>query len=160
MSISDLIVLMKEGSVHQIGKPQEVYDDPVDLFVAKFLGTPPVNVFSGEIKDNGLYISGERVLDFIAPDGKVVAAVRPEGLVPDRNGAFTCRLERIEVMGRDTSVVFCHELLEAPAGRAIVASSAANDGTDGDRVRFSLKPEKVLIFDPVTEERIRPGGKK
>ena len=47
MSISDRIVVMKAGELQQIGKPQEVYDDPVNLFVAKFLGTPPINIFSG-----------------------------------------------------------------------------------------------------------------
>ena len=50
MSISDRIVVMKAGVVQQTGKPQEVYDDPVNLFVAKFLGTPPINVFQGKIK--------------------------------------------------------------------------------------------------------------
>lgn len=45
LSISDLIVVMKEGILQQIGKPQEVYDQPANLFVAKFLGTPPINVF-------------------------------------------------------------------------------------------------------------------
>ena len=47
MSISDMIVVMKDGVVQQIGKPQEVYDNPVNLFVARFLGTPPINVFEG-----------------------------------------------------------------------------------------------------------------
>ena len=51
MSISDRIVVMKAGVVQQTGKPQEVYDDPVNLFVAKFLGTPPINVFQGKIKN-------------------------------------------------------------------------------------------------------------
>ena len=45
MSISDLIVVMRDGLVQQIGKPQEVYDNPANLFVAKFLGTPPINIF-------------------------------------------------------------------------------------------------------------------
>ena len=52
MSISDMIVVMKDGIVQQIGKPQNVYDDPVNLFVAKFLGTPPINVFDGEVKSD------------------------------------------------------------------------------------------------------------
>ena len=63
MSISDMIVVMKDGVIHQIGKPQEVYDNPVNLFVAKFLGTPPINVFEGEVKDNKLYIGKEAVLN-------------------------------------------------------------------------------------------------
>ena len=58
MSISDLIVVMKLGVVQQIGEPQKVYDDPTNLFVAKFLGTPPINVFSGYVKGEKLYIGG------------------------------------------------------------------------------------------------------
>ena len=50
MSISDRIVVMKDGVVQQIGRPQDVYDSPVNLFVAKFLGTPPINVFEGEVR--------------------------------------------------------------------------------------------------------------
>lgn len=50
MSISDYIVVMKLGVMQQVGKPQDVYDDPVNLFVANFLGTPPINIFKGEIK--------------------------------------------------------------------------------------------------------------
>ena len=49
MSISDVIVGMKLGVVHQVGKPQDIYDNPCNLFVAKFLGTPPINVFKGTI---------------------------------------------------------------------------------------------------------------
>ncbi len=56
MSISDLIVVMNHGVVQQIGKPQDVYDHPANLFVAKFLGTPPINVFSGEVKHQKLFL--------------------------------------------------------------------------------------------------------
>ena len=66
MSISDMIVVMKLGVVQQIGKPQEVYDNPVNLFVAKFLGTPPINVFAGAIRGGKLCIGDAAMLD--APD--------------------------------------------------------------------------------------------
>ena len=59
MSISDMIVVMKLGLVQQIGRPQDVYDDPANLFVAKFLGTPPINVFEGHVKDGMLYLGGK-----------------------------------------------------------------------------------------------------
>ena len=59
MSISDMIVVMKLGLVQQIGKPQEVYDDPANLFVAKFLGTPPINVFEGHVQNGTLYLGGK-----------------------------------------------------------------------------------------------------
>lgn len=58
MSISDMIVVMKLGVVQQIGKPQEVYDDPKNLFVAKFLGTPPINVFEGYVEGEKLHLGG------------------------------------------------------------------------------------------------------
>ncbi|MBE6548515.1 MAG: ABC transporter ATP-binding protein [Ruminococcaceae bacterium] len=61
MSISDMIVVMKLGVVQQVGAPQEIYDNPINLFVAKFLGTPPINVFKGCIHDGKLYIGGEIV---------------------------------------------------------------------------------------------------
>ena len=59
MSISDVIVVMNFGVIQQIDAPQTVYDEPVNLFVAKFLGSPAINVFDGEIKDGKLYIDGK-----------------------------------------------------------------------------------------------------
>ncbi len=58
MSISDEIVVMRDGVIQQIGKPQDVYDAPANLFVAKFLGTPQINVFEGTLIDNHIYIGG------------------------------------------------------------------------------------------------------
>ena len=58
MSISDIIVVMKLGQIQQIGEPQYVYDEPANLFVAKFLGNPAINIFEGEIKDGKLYVQG------------------------------------------------------------------------------------------------------
>lgn len=58
MSISDTIVVMKDGVVQQIGEPQYVYDEPINLFVAKFLGSPAINIFDGEIKKGVLYVEG------------------------------------------------------------------------------------------------------
>ena len=82
MSISDFIVVMKKGVVQQIGKPQDVYDDPDNLFVAKFLGTPPINVFEGAVKDGKLYIGEDAVADAAGmPQGDVFVGIRPEGFV-------------------------------------------------------------------------------
>ena len=72
MSISDRIVVMKAGVVQQIGKPQEVYDAPVNLFVARFLGTPPINVFEGRVADGALYIGNDRVLDALGQPNRAV----------------------------------------------------------------------------------------
>ena len=154
MSISDLIVVMKDGVLQQIGKPQEVYDDPVNLFVAKFLGTPPINVFNGEVKSGKLYIGDEAVLDAPnARDGEVFVGVRPEGFVLAENGALSCALKAVEVMGRDISVVCTNENACSDTVRAIIDSEntpALGTGT----VRFDLKANKVDIFDRVSEARL------
>ncbi|MBR3238447.1 MAG: ABC transporter ATP-binding protein [Oscillospiraceae bacterium] len=161
MSISDMIVVMKDGVVQQIGKPQAVYDDPVNLFVSKFLGTPPINVFEGRVKGGRLIIGDEAVLDVPgAPDGEVWVGIRPEGFIPDDGGPFTCQLRGVEVMGRDISVVCSHEQCEAPQIRAIISAENTIDESS-QTVRFALKPYKVHLFDRATEARIRfDTGKK
>ena len=154
MSISDLIVVMKDGLVQQIGKPQEVYDAPVNLFVAKFLGTPPINCFDAAVRDGKLWIGQEAVLDVAGvPDGAVTAAIRPEGFEPTADGPFTCQLKRVEVMGRDISVVCGHEAFTGEAIRAIVDSEELSF-VGGTSVRFALKKNKVFLFQPETGERI------
>ena len=155
MSISDLIVVMKDGVIQQIGKPQEVYDEPVNLFVAKFLGTPPINVFRAAVKREKLMIGDECVLDVKGVgDGEVYAAIRPEGFLPDSNGSLTCDLIEVEVMGRDKTVVCSHGMSENVEIRAIVSSDHLVEPS-GDRIRFSVKPTKVFLFNKETGERIR-----
>ncbi len=155
MSISDVIVVMKAGVIQQIGQPQQVYDDPDNLFVATFLGTPPINVFSGEVKAEQLYIDGAAVLSIPGiPDQQVWAAIRPEGFVPDDQGPLTCRLEEVEVMGRDITIVSEHPACQAPEIRAIV--SAEHLSLVGSKqVSFTLKSSKVHLFAKDTELRLR-----
>ena len=159
MSISDLIIVMKDGVVQQIGKPQEVYDDPRNLFVATFLGTPPINVFQGRVENETLYIGSEAVLKTPGvSDQELTVAIRPEGFDPDPEGAFTCQLTRVEVMGRDISVVCQHEAFTGAAIRAIVDADHLKSMV-GTAVRFRLAPHKVLLFDKADGSRIRFGGK-
>ena len=153
MSISDEIVVMKDGVVQQIGRPQEVYDSPVNLFVAKFLGTPPIHLFRGEVHNGRLLLGGAAVLAVPGvPEGPVTAAVRPEGFVLDEQGPLACTLNGVEVMGRDISVVCRHPDCENTVIRAII--SAENTVPAGGTVRFALKPRKVFLFDADTERRI------
>ena len=153
MSISDMIVVMKDGIFQQKGLPQDVYDDPVNLFVAKFLGTPAINVFKARIENKKLYIGDDAVLDVNAEDGEVYATIRPEGFIVDENGAFNCRLEGIEIMGRATSVLSYNDAFEGAKIRSIVPSETKID-TSSATIRFSLKPNKVYLFKHDTEERI------
>ncbi|MBQ8626620.1 MAG: ABC transporter ATP-binding protein [Agathobacter sp.] len=154
MSISDLIVVMKLGVVQQIGKPQEVYDNPVNLFVAKFLGTPPINVFNGSVKDGKIYIGEDAVMEAKdVPDQEVIIGIRPEGFNLDENGPFQCKLENVEVMGRDVSVVSTNAASVNPVIRSIInADNKVN--TESETVRYSIKPHKMFVFNKETEERI------
>ena len=155
MSISDLIVVIKDGVVQQVDLPQKVYDAPVNLFVAKFLGTPPINVFEGSVKNGQLMIGSEAVLEVPGvSDREVFAAIRPEGFELEENGPLTCKLTAVEVMGRDISVVCTHEKCENVAIRAIIDSdNMVNTGKA--TVQFRLKPHKVFLFSKETQERIR-----
>ena len=154
MSISDMIVVMKLGVVQQIGKPQDVYDNPANLFVAKFLGTPPINVFSGAVKGEKLYIGEDAVMDVPGvADQAVTVGVRPEGFILAENGALKCKLNNVEVMGRDVSVVSTHECSLNPQVRSIIDADNKVDVTN-EYVRYNLKPHKTFIFNQETEERI------
>lgn len=155
MSISDLIVVMKDGYVQQLGKPQDVYDDPVNLFVAKFLGTPPINVFEGQVKSGKLWLGEDAVLDVRGvPDQEVYVGIRPEGFILKEDGPLCCALSRLEVMGRDVSVVSTHPCSQNLTIRSIIAAENSVN-TASATVRFALKPRKVFLFNKETEERIR-----
>ena len=154
MSISDMIVVMKLGVVQQIGKPQEVYDDPKNLFVAKFLGTPPINVFEGKVQGGKLMLGEDAVLDVAGvADQDVWVGIRPEGFEPDADGKMICNLNNVEVMGRDVSVVSTHGASVNPVVRSIVDADNKLDIT-AQTIRFNLKPHKVFLFNKETEERI------
>ncbi len=154
MSISDMIVVMKAGVLHQIGKPQDVYNDPANLFVAKFLGTPPINVFEGKIREGVLTIGEDRIVRLPeSPDRDVWVGVRPEGLLPREDGPLCCRLIGVEVMGRDVSVVAAHPACATETLRAIISAETQLDGS-AKEVRFALRSSKLYLFDRETEERI------
>ena len=155
MSISDYIVVMKLGVVQQIGEPQDVYDDPTNLFVAKFLGTPPINVFNGSVKDGRLFIGADEIMDVKGvADQDVTVGIRPEGFVLDPNGALKCRLKNVEVMGRDVSIIAEHDASVNPVFRSIINADNRVPMPDGV-VRYSIKPHKIFIFNKENEERIR-----
>ena len=153
MSISDIIVVMNEGVIMQVGKPKEIYDDPKNLFVAKFLGNPKINVLCGRVVEEKLYIGGDYVLDTLGvADGEVFVGIRPEGFVLDKDGKFTASLSGIEVMGRDVTVI-CNRPESEEKLRVIIDSDAEID-TACESVSFALKPHKTLLFDKITKERI------
>ena len=154
MSISDQIIVMENGIIQQIGKPQEVYDEPKNLFVAKFLGTPPINVFHAKVEQGSLYIGKEAVLKLKGvEDQELIAAIRPEGFVLNENGALTCQLDEVEVMGRDVTVVSKHKDSENVEIRSIIPSEEKTDHLKKE-VRFDIKPNKLFLFRKDSGERI------
>ncbi len=154
MSISDTIIVMCDGIVQQVDKPQEVYDEPVNEFVAKFLGTPAINMFEGRIENGSVCIGKDSILTVKGvPEGPVSVGIRPEGFTPTESGAFVCGLDRIEVMGRDTSVVSRHEGSANDIIRSIITSEQAKQ-ISGDTVRFDIKPEKLYLFEKGTGKRL------
>ena len=155
MSISDMIVVMKEGVVQQIGQPQAVYDDPINLFVAKFLGTPPINVFEGKVEGGKIYIGEDAVLEVNGvEDQEVMIGIRPEGFELDQDGAMKCKLSSVEVMGRDVSIVSTNPASVNPVIRSIINADNKID-TAAEYVNYKIKPHKIFIFNKKTEERIR-----
>lgn len=156
MSISDQIVVMKLGEMQQMGKPQDVYNSPANLFVAQFLGTPPINVFKGRVDGKKIIIGDDVVLDANEEIGKkdVYVAIRPEGFVlagKDDKNVLHANCEMIQVMGRDISVVANNEKCIKPTFKAIIS---ADDEVKPGSVAFKVKPHKIFIFDGETEERI------
>ena len=155
MSISDEIVVMKLGEEQQKDKPQEVYNNPKNLFVAQFLGTPPINCFNGYVKDGEVYIGSEKILkcENKVEDQEVVIAIRPEGFIvhDDSEYGFTSNADLIEVLGRDLSLVCKNPHCLKPSYKVIINSE--NDINIG-KVRFGVKKNKTFIFDKNTQERI------
>ncbi len=157
LSISDYIVVMNAGKVQQIGKPQEVYDNPKNLFVAKFLGIPPINVFDGKIKNGKLFIGDDEIFtvsenDDKAADTEVFVAIRPEGFILKKNGRLKCSLKEIEIMGRDISIVSTNPNSHNSSVRAIIDAEHTPTSPIGT-VSFDLKPNKVFVFDKKTTIR-------
>ncbi len=161
MSISDRIVVMRLGVEMQEDAPQAVYDDPHSLFVAKFLGTPPINVFAGKIQKGAIYIGKEKILTSAKlknyEDGhEVYVGIRPEGFaagehVKDSDKVLTIDIKQIVTMGRDMTLVARHEDFLGEDIKAIIDSDVpAKVG----KMKFALKAHKVFVFDGESEERI------
>ena len=159
MSISDEIVVMKLGEMQQIDAPQNVYNNPANLFVAMFLGTPPINVFKGHI-GNGLVKIGDDVVyenkkdKALAEDKDVFVAIRPEGFSMDKpkeGQGLHCDVEMIQILGRDVSIVAKNEHCTKPTFKVIIS---AEDQTKDTKLCLAIKKNKMFVFDGETEQRI------
>ena len=154
MSICDRMVVMKLGVVQQVGQPQAIYDNPDNLFVANFLGTPPINIFKGVISNGSVFIGNEKIMDTEFEDQEVYVGIRPEGFLYDQKGGkLSVQSEYVEVMGRDKSIVATHAESHKPTVRIIIDSDVQIAQTK--ELKFNLRPNKVFLFNRETEMRLR-----
>ena len=161
MTMGDRIVVMHEGQIRQVGTPLNVYDDPDDIFVAGFIGSPTMNLLGGTVErhGDGLAFSADGLtLDLpashaAARGGHMTIGIRPEFLsLREEHDAIAIegRIEAVEHLGADT-------ILElSTAGPTLTAKIARNDAVHyGENVRMWADPNKVLAFDIDSDERLR-----
>jgi ABC-type sugar transport system ATPase subunit len=156
MSISDEIVVMKLGEEQQIDSPQKVYNSPRNLFVAQFLGTPPINVFDGRIEKGKVYVGDDVVFETKTKveDQPLFVAIRPEGLVvckDEKAPSFKADVAQVQILGRDLYIVGKNEHCLQPTFKAVIQN---NDELYHGTIRLAVKPKKFFIFNKKTEERI------
>ncbi|WP_046321727.1 sn-glycerol-3-phosphate ABC transporter ATP-binding protein UgpC [Mycobacterium sp. UM_Kg1] len=172
MTLGDRVVVMQGGVAQQIGTPDELYERPVNLFVAGFVGSPAMNFFPGPLTATGARLPfGEVPLDAAtrqmiaahpAPQGgEVVIGVRPEHLVDAallddagrRNAVtFTARVDMVESLGADKYLYFTpNESAGAPADASLVARvPSASKAAGGQPIELALLPDKAVAFDAKT----------
>jgi inositol-phosphate transport system ATP-binding protein len=144
--MADRIICMSRGRIEQIGTADELYHRPDSLFVASFIGSPPINLLDGEARGGEVKV-GEAVLPDGAGQGAVVLGIRPEA-VRLGAGEWQARVEDLEPLGREQ---IYH--LATPLGplRALEAGSTARFHV-GDAMPFMI--EASLLFDKATGRRL------
>ncbi len=154
MSISDKIVLMKDGVLQQKDDPQNLYDEPANCFVADFLGNPPINKTHGVVKDGKIVLDGDCTVEIpgvekIADGTKVTMSMRAESIVVNENGTIEATVDTKYVIGKE---VLAYLDLGAHHIRAYVP--AEKELQHGEKVKVSLKKTGVFVFDETSGERL------
>ena len=162
MTLGDRIVIMKDGVVQQIGTPQQVYDTPVNLFVAGFIGVPMMNFFEGELVKDGVkyFVELEGARIELSPEKeakmaakgvqaqKVTIGVRPEHMeLTQRDGQMIrATVDVSEMMGSQINV---HIRVQGKEGIMIIDTQGANSRTFrmGEEISFTFEPAVIHVFD-------------
>lgn len=151
LSISDKIILLNEGVIQQHDDPQNLYLEPNNLFVAKFIGNPIINILEVEVKDGvithpsfTLQVSElvESRFRKELEQGHYSLGLRPEDLVPSENGLFTVTVTAVELIGRERIL---HFTLGEQNIKSIV--SVEHKIEEGDTLSFDLLRHKLFLFD-------------
>jgi multiple sugar transport system ATP-binding protein len=152
MTLSDRVVVMADGEILQVARPQDIYADPCDLRVAEFVGSPKINIIEGRMHRDGLIdVAGLRLpVDVTAAAGaRILIGVRPEALglaEPGSNDVISGRVRLIEHMGSD---VFVH--VEMPGASGLFVVRLPLERTSGiqlgELLELGLRPGQLLFFD-------------
>ena len=151
MTMSDRVALMVEGNIIQVGTPAELYENPQFVRVAKFIGSPKINILDGIVLDDGSLAIGDYVVDRLVgrPAGtKIQVGIRPEniGVGKDQHGGFRCIVKRREYLGSELYL-----FLEPEGGAENVIMRApvdqAREIESGEIVYVRANENKVLLFD-------------
>ncbi|MCD6343521.1 MAG: sn-glycerol-3-phosphate ABC transporter ATP-binding protein UgpC [Spirochaetaceae bacterium] len=164
MTMGDKIVVMKSGIIQQIGTPLKLYNDPINRFVAGFIGSPPMNISPADIvEEGGKILAKEDGFTLVIPKDrqevlksyvgkKLYIGVRPEDLIftkkPEVNN-LKASITVIEPLGNET-----HLYIDTKENQFIARSLPKNDYHVGDEVNFTPTMEKVQFFDFETERSL------
>jgi len=157
MTLADRVVVLQNGVIEQVGQPLDLYDRPNNLFVAGFIGSPAMNLLSGQISHDGEAFEIGKRLRLPLPEPQpnlarrpVVLGVRPEHLVVSKNaGGMPARALVIEPTGAET-----HAVLDGGGQELTVVFRDRMPIRAGDTVSMSLLPGSLHMFDPDTGMRI------
>jgi multiple sugar transport system ATP-binding protein len=154
MTLADRVAVMKNGVIQQLGTPDEIYNDPANLFVAGFIGSPAMNLINGSVQ-SGMFVTtgGTRLVGVQAPDLETaVLGVRADDMRVSEPGAgdIDVRIYAFENTGEAT-------LLTVQWGqqRVIAKGDRHLRKDQGEMVSISLDPNHLYLFDPATGTRIR-----
>ncbi|MGH9027390.1 MAG: ABC transporter ATP-binding protein [Acidimicrobiia bacterium] len=163
MTMGHRIAIMNEGRLQQVGPPQEVYARPANLFVARFIGSPPMNTVSGRIVSNGAGPQVEICGGCIPLPGalgqavgakkldEVVVGVRPEHLEIGDDGPVSATVSVIEALGHETHVI-CR--LEDAQMVIVRIPSSEKPPAELSPVKLGASPDNLHVFETATEERV------
>jgi multiple sugar transport system ATP-binding protein len=154
ITLGERIAVLSEGVLQQVGPPQDVYDHPANVFVAGFIGSPPMNLLKGNAAGGRIAVGEVEFVDRQVPDGEVLVGIRPEGLHPVGEGfdgpVFEVSVEIVEPLGDE---VLVHGSIEARAAEGLREAEEAALLADGKRDRATI----TLRLPP--EERPKPGSR-
>lgn len=160
MTLGDRIVIMRDGVIQQVGTPQEVFDTPANIFVAGFIGSPPMNFFKGSVTEKGgkqllSVCGGEMPIKDPSANGEVTVGIRPEHVYLTEKGNMCGEIIVSEMMGSELHL----HLKTAEDGRVIIRVPTL-DLSERDKekltlhntVSFGFRKQALHFFDPVTGE--------